>query len=227
MKFAVIGKGKTGSKVLDLLNEESALFEVFDTQNQPQSTKLKECDVAVCFVAGHVMEQLIPELVEAAIPVVSGATGINWPQNLDQVLKEKKLKWIYASNFSIGMNLVYQLIQTFKQGSSLFDQYSFFLNEVHHTKKLDAPSGTALKWKDWLGHDVHISSQRLGDVVGTHTLTLKTPYEEITLTHDALDRKIFAHGAIWAAKELIPDARIGSGLHQFEKLTANKFFNKV
>ncbi len=108
------------------------------------------------------------------------------------------------------------MINTLTKAKNLFSNYSFHIHEVHHTKKLDAPSGTALTWRDWVGENFDISSERTGDVIGDHTLTLKTDNELITLRHEALDRKIFAEGALWACEKV---ASLPSGLHNFQELT--------
>lgn len=99
----------------------------------------------------------------------------------------------------------------------LFEEKTFSLHEVHHTKKLDAPSGTALSMASWVEGTVDISSERTGDVVGLHTLTMKTPREEITISHNALDRSLFAEGAIKAA-QMIVDNKMTPGLYNFQEV---------
>ena len=111
------------------------------------------------------------------------------------------------------------MIKQISKASILFDSYHFELSETHHTEKKDAPSGTALMWEQWLGEKIdNIESKRIGDVVGIHELTLVTDNERIKLNHEALDRKIFAQGAIWAAKKLITDKTLKNGLLNFEEV---------
>ena len=223
MKYAVIGKGKTGSYVIDLLKKKNLEFEIFDSTNSPTIEKLSLFDVAICFVNGPVFESLIPILLESKINVVTGATGLEFDTKLSNLVNEAGAKWIKASNFSIGMNLVHKMIsESLAKASKLFDEYDFNIHEVHHTKKLDAPSGTAIKWQDWSGEKLDITHDRTGDVVGDHTITLTTNNEKITLRHEALDRSIFASGALKAC-DLLED--IGIGLHDFEEITMNKLLN--
>lgn len=213
MKIALLGKGKTGGKVLELLVQNNIPHTVFDSQNHPTLEKLKDHDVVISFLAGEVFKDYLTLLVDSKIPVVTGSTGLVWPSNFDQKLKDLNVKWIYATNFSLGMNLVHQMILIMKEADSIIKNVHYQMNEVHHTKKLDAPSGTALSWKKWLDHDVEITSERSGDVIGIHELKLITPTEEITLKHEALDRKIFAEGALYAANKI---TTLTPGLHLFQ-----------
>jgi 4-hydroxy-tetrahydrodipicolinate reductase len=89
---------------------------------------------------------------------------------------------------------------------------------VHHIHKKDAPSGTALSWKEWLNKEAEITSAREGDVNGIHELTVSTANERITLKHDALDRALFAEGAIWAAEQLIKNQNLTNGIYTFGQL---------
>ena len=95
----------------------------------------------------------------------------------------------------------------------------FQLHEVHHSQKVDAPSGTALKWQEWLGlPQLKISYDRQGDVVGIHELTITGAMEKLQLRHQALDRKLFACGALWAAQKILEDPRLPYGMMPFENL---------
>lgn len=213
MKIALLGKGKTGSKVLELVSNVT----VFDSVNVPTYEKLVQHDVIISFLPGEVFLSLIPVLIETKKPVVTGSTGFTWPHNFDQTLREKKLTWIHATNFSLGVVVLKQLIEKLHTLSSLFQEKSFSIHEVHHTKKLDAPSGTALSMKGWLGESCEISSERTGDVVGLHTLTMETPGEIIRLEHEAKDRILFAEGALWAANYIYKN-NMNPGLFSFQQL---------
>lgn len=213
MKIALFGKGKTGGKVLEQLIATNTPHTVFDSKNTPTLEKLKGHDVVISFFAGEVFLQYLPLLVESKIPVVTGSTGMSWPTHFEATLKEKNLTWIYASNFSLGMNLVHQMILIMSRASSILSDYKFSMHEVHHTKKLDSPSGTALSWQKWSGHDFPITSERLGDTIGIHEIKLSTPTEDISLRHEVHDRKIFAEGAMFAAKKI---STLTPGLHQFQ-----------
>jgi 4-hydroxy-tetrahydrodipicolinate reductase len=156
-------------------------------------------------------------LVEAGKPVVTGSTGFQWPQNFEEILQEKKLSWIHATNFSLGIVIIKQLIQRLNQVDHLLSNKNYTLHEVHHTKKLDAPSGTALSIKEWLKSPCKITSERTGDVIGLHTLNLDTPGEIIRIEHEAKSRALFAEGALWAASYITKN-KIEPGLHSFQKV---------
>lgn len=220
IKIALLGNGKTGSKVAQLLNEKKIDYTLFDSKNRLNHEALKNHDIVISFLTGEVFKSYIDLLIESKIPVVSGSTGITYGKELHEKLISTKNKWIVATNFSLGMNLIYQMIQSLKKASLIFEEYNFSMKEIHHIHKLDAPSGTALSWKKWLGEDdLEIQSQRVGDVIGIHELTLKTPVEEISLSHKALDRMIFAQGALYAANEI---KNLNDGLHFFEDIIKNK-----
>lgn len=116
------------------------------------------------------------------------------------------------------MNLIRKAIQSMSAGAGVLKDPAFHIHEVHHIHKKDAPSGTAISWKEWLDQPVNVTSEREGDVNGIHELTIKTATEEITLKHDALDRSIFAEGAIWAAEQLVHNEHISDGVHTFGEL---------
>lgn len=211
MKIALLGKGKTGGKVLEKFPNAT----VFDSKHQPTCENLQGHDVIISFLPGEAFLQYIPLLIESKIPVVTGSTGFTWPKDIQQSLSNNNVAWIHATNFSLGMNLIRQMIGILSKAQDLFSDVEFKIHEIHHTKKLDAPSGTALSWKEWLKNDCQISSERTGDVVGTHELTMKTQNESIFLRHEALDRGIFAEGAIWAAKYLTTTNKVSKGLNPF------------
>lgn len=213
MKIALLGKGKTGGKVLELLIEAGIPHTIFDSKNRPTLENLKGHDVVISFLSGDVFKEYMPLLLDSTLPVVTGSTGMEWPSDFDKKLKDKKAKWVYATNFSLGMNIVHQMILIMKEADSIIKGVHFSMNEIHHTKKLDAPSGTALSWKKWLDHEVDITSERKGDVIGIHELKLTTATEEISLKHEAKDRRIFAEGAMFAAQKI---PTLNPGLHQFQ-----------
>ncbi|RLA64350.1 MAG: hypothetical protein DRQ89_04225 [Epsilonproteobacteria bacterium] len=213
-KIALLGKGKTGSKVLEFGSQD---ITVFDSKNPPELEILKKHDVIISFLPGGSFKKYIPLLLESKIPVVTGSTGFEWPKDLNKKLKENNLTWIKSSNFGLGMAIIKSILPLIGKCDSLFDDYALNLHEIHHVNKKDAPSGTALSWKDWIGLDVSITSERKGDEVGTHSLSLVTPFEEISIKHRALDRKIFAQGALWAAEKVMNE-KLPFGLIDFQEL---------
>lgn len=219
MNVAVIGTGKTGGEVLDLLSPEHTVGP-FDTENKPTVAKLKGADVIIIFVPGSAVSDVIDTVMETKIPAVWGSTGYDWPEDLNQKLKQEDIKWLKASNFSLGMNIVRRCISVISKGSDLLDDPQFHIHEIHHTGKKDAPSGTAISWKDWLNKEAEITSERKGDIKGIHEMEMKTESESIFLKHQAHNRAVFAKGAIWSAEQLLKDS-VKPGLHDIETIFDN------
>lgn len=219
MKVAVIGTGKTGSEVVDLVPPEN-LVGPFNSSRKPNASLLRDADVAIIFVPGSAVDDIIDEIRASGVPAVWGSTGYEWPEELDRQLSQEGIKWLRASNFSIGMNIIRRCLGIIGEGSRFLDDASFHIHEVHHTGKKDAPSGTALSWKEWLGVDdeeVTISSERKGDIKGIHTLKVNTESETLRLEHEAHDRAVFAKGALWAAEKLI-DPDLEPGFYDIEAI---------
>lgn len=211
MKIALLGAGKTGSKVAELHQDTI----IFNTSNKPTVEKLKGCDVVISFLVGDVFLEYIPLLIESRVPVVTGSTGFHWPRGIHNELMEKQVKWIKAHNFSLGMNIVKSMIEMISKAEKLYQEVNYTIHDIHHVKKLDSPSGTALSWKEWLGKEAEITAERTGDVIGYHHLEMESPVEKIKVTHEAKDRGIFASGAIWAATKILEDESIPYGLNNF------------
>lgn len=216
MKISVIGTGKTGSKVVEILGDNLAF--AFDESNPPTLEKLKESDAIIIFVPGDAVADILPVVLESKIPAAWGSTGFSWPDDLDEQVKKAQTKWVLATNFSLGMNIIRNAINTISRGSTILNEPDFKIHEVHHIHKKDAPSGTALSWKEWLAKEVKITSDREGDVNGIHELTVTTGTEEITLRHEALDRGLFAEGAIWAVEQLMSVQKLTNGVFTFGQL---------
>lgn len=213
MKIALLGKGKTGSKVLE--NQNHQVY-AFDSKNQPTFEKLETFDVIISFLPGDAFKSYLPLLIQTKLPVVTGSTGFDWPTNLDQTLKEKNISWIYASNFSLGVALIKQMLGKLSLAKTLFPTHETLIHEIHHTQKRDAPSGTALSMEEWMNEKCLITSERTGDVIGFHELTFQGPHEKIKISHEALDRKLFADGAIWSAEYLFKNKV--PGLNSFQDI---------
>jgi 4-hydroxy-tetrahydrodipicolinate reductase len=220
VKYSVVGTGKTGGAVASLLGENAVPFDEF---NKPTVAKLKETDIAIVFVPGSAAEQVQEQILEAGIPAVWGTTGYEWPEDLPNRVKEIKQRWVIGSNFSLGMNLVRKAINILGKGSEMLVDPKFHIHEVHHVRKQDAPSGTALSWRDWLGKDALISSDRQGDVIGIHNLHIKTAEESIYLKHEAHSRLVFAEGAVWTANYILKNRFIEPGVYQFSNIFDRAF----
>lgn len=219
MKFAVIGTGKTGGEVINVLSDDQ-IVGPFDSANQPTAVAFEKADAAILFVPGSAVDELMAPLMEAGIPAAWGTTGYEWPADLDQQLKDRNIKWLQASNFSLGMNIVRRCLGVIGQSSSVLNNPAFHIHEIHHKQKQDAPSGTAISWEEWLGKEAEITSERKGDIKGIHELHVNTETESIRLKHEAHDRKIFAEGAVWAAEQLVK-GDISPGFHNFSTVFDN------
>jgi len=221
VKIAILGRGKTGSKVALVCEEQGISHTVFHSENPPTAAALKLHDVIISFFPGTVLNEYLNIIKEAGVSIVSGSTGVEWSEELKIFLKENQMTWIQGHNFSLGMNLVHKLIKVMAEAPKLFgEDMSAHIHEIHHTKKLDAPSGTAIKWREWSGLSSYmddITSERTGDVVGHHRIDLKGPSETISLIHEAHDRKVFASGAVWAAKK-ITNQEMEPGFFWFEDI---------
>ena len=221
MKYALIGKGKTGSKVAEILKAQEIPFKIFDSENPVDASELSHYELGIVFVPGEVFQKILPTLVQSKIPIVSGSTGHTWPDRFDETLKKVGVTWIYSSNFAPGMSLIHKLLLDFNKVKKIVEDVDISIREVHHTGKLDAPSGTALAWSGRLSeHQVNIDSERVGDEVGYHELTLNLPYETITLAHKSLDRKVFANGAVEVANRI---SKFETGLINYEDYLQEQF----
>ncbi len=216
MRVAVIGSGKTGGHVLKLL-PEAQVVGPFGRSNPVSAEKLSTADLGIIFVPGEAFLEMIPELLKSKKPMIVGATGMEIPKDLDQKLKDAGVAWVHATNFSLGVQLFRQLIKTVNKLQSSLPGFKAELLDIHHTKKIDAPSGTAKSLANWSDFPVEISARREGDVVGFHELTLTFPQETIKISHNAHDRALFAQGALDIAKLWI-NKPLGPGLFPLEAL---------
>ena len=159
MKIALLGNGKTGGKVCELATGHTV--KVFDSQNIPTLRDLQDCDVAICFLPGLILEAYIGLLIESSLPAVIGSTGSRWQDGLHTKLVEAGLTWMYAPNFSRNMGKLKDMIEIM---ASIQDQnHSPLLEETLHIDKVDSPSGTALAWEEWLGEKVEFIDYRAVD----------------------------------------------------------------
>ena len=224
MKIALIGYGKMGReiKTVALDRKHEIVLEV-DSHNMDSVTldDIRKADVAIEFTnPGGVVGNIL-KCFEANVPVVVGTTG--WHTRIDElkgICKEKNQTMFYASNFSIGVNIFFRLNEFLAKIMNNYPEYDVFVQEIHHTQKLDSPSGTAivlanqivknLDRKDkWVNQesdsirDLEIKSDRIDDVLGTHVVNYYSPVDDLELTHVANSRKGFAVGAVSAAEWVI------------------------
>jgi len=225
MNFALIGYGKMGRTIEDLGKLQGHSFPVIiDEHNLDQlsSRKLKGIDAAIEFSTPATAPGNIRACIDMGIPVVSGTTGWNekFPE-IEAYCQEKNGTLFYASNFSIGVNILFALNLKLAEIMDQFPEYKASLNEVHHIHKKDAPSGTALTLAQQImevnrqisgwhlkGSENPVKKQagqlaieaiREGEVMGQHNIRYESALDSIILSHDAKTRDAFAAGALLAA----------------------------
>ena len=150
--LAIFGKGKTGSKVIEVIKDKYGFHPtIFDSSNAPSSSSLKKIKYVIAFVPSEILNEYLHLFIENKITLVSGATGQTWDENTIKKIKEAELQWITGSNFSLGMRVVFQMIKILEKAKAIWPSIDINIHEVHHVKKLDGPSGTALSWAQWIG----------------------------------------------------------------------------
>lgn len=217
MKIALLGYGKMG-KVIERIALERGHEIVLKKDEFNTYDGLSTADVAIDFSVPTAAVDNISNCFHANVPVVSGTTG--WLEHFDEMIalcNEKQGGFISSSNFSLGVNIFFELNEYLAKIMSQFDSYKVSMEEIHHTQKLDAPSGTAISlakgvienssYANWTLEDakqgeIHIEAKRIGDVPGTHTVTYDSIVDSIELKHTAHNREGFALGAVIAAEWL-------------------------
>jgi len=214
MKLALFGQGGMGSLVEARSREAgyeiTAVFTDRDAQRAVGeiAAALKGADVAVDFSVGAAVPDHVRASVKAGVPLVEGTTG--WAKELDavrRIVTDGKGALVYGANFSIGVNLFYRIVAAAAQQLGRDPTYGAFIEEAHHVRKKDAPSGTALKLKEIVakvfGDGVSVASTRAGNIPGTHRVGFDGIADQILLTHTARSREGFAAGALLAARWIV------------------------
>ncbi|MFZ5939837.1 MAG: 4-hydroxy-tetrahydrodipicolinate reductase [Bacteroidota bacterium] len=223
MKIALIGYGKMGHEIEAAGLKRGHTFPlIIDIDNQAELTpeNLRKADVAVDFshpasAAGHMLL-----CFDAGVPVVTGTTGWNaLEKEMTEACRKKEGALFYASNYSVGVNILFAVNRYLAELMHGFGDYQVSIREVHHTQKLDAPSGTAISLaqqiigksgslKGWKiagsegPGDIPVEAVREGEVTGDHTITWDSPIDTLYIGHHAKSRKGFALGAVLAAEFL-------------------------
>lgn len=213
MRLALLGKGKTGSMVAKL---HQGPITIFHRSHPITEKELRGHDVIISFLPAEPFIKHWDILINSRCPVISGSTGFTWPDDFHQRLKERDASWVWSHNFSLGMQVMRTLFNSLKRTKKWLSEPRFSIHEIHHSSKIDAPSGTALALKQLIG-DAQITYERKEDVAGYHSLTMDLKDESITISHEARSRAIFAEGALWAARQLMADP-LPPGLHHFDQL---------
>ena len=216
MNIGLFGYGKMG-KMIEQLAQERGHQIVAKVDVGADNPNFSEMDVAIDFSTPEAAFQNITACFENGVPVISGTTGwLEHYQKAIDICEENNGAFIYASNFSLGVNLFFELNTQLAKMMSNLEQYRVSMEEIHHTQKLDAPSGTAItlaegilknsSYEDWQlegsndDNTIPITSKREGMVPGTHTVSYESDVDKLEIKHVAHNRKGFALGAIVAAE---------------------------
>ncbi|HEU4509474.1 MAG TPA: dihydrodipicolinate reductase C-terminal domain-containing protein [Pyrinomonadaceae bacterium] len=210
MKLALIGNGamgqlvaaearKAGDEIGAVITSKDADLSVDDLIK-----RLSGHDAAIDFSVGDAVLKNVEACARAKVGLVEGTTG--WKQHeaaARQLVTNHSAAMVYGANFSIGVNLFYRIVQHASELFATVEGYAPFIEEAHHNRKRDAPSGTALKLRDLmsehLGPDIPTSSTRAGHIPGTHRVGFDSEADQVLLTHTARSRQGFASGALLAA----------------------------
>lgn len=213
MRIALFGAGAMGKLVSSLAGQRGhEIGRVFTSRDGDRSTddvasSLAGHDAAIDFSVAHAVPRNIQACAVAHVPLVEGTTGWNdFEPNARDIVAAHDGALIYGANFSVGVNLFYRLVS---RAAELFQnqhEYEAFIEEAHHSRKRDAPSGTALKLRALLGpkgEDISIASTRAGQIPGTHTVGFDSAADQIRLQHTARSREGFALGSLLAAEWIV------------------------
>jgi 4-hydroxy-tetrahydrodipicolinate reductase len=232
MKVALLGYGKMGKVIEPILLERGHEVVLKANSTHPvQVDELKKCEIAIEISQPHLAFEHIEQCLALNIPVVVGTTG--WYEHLDAIktkVESGHQKLLYATNFSIGVQLTFQLNKVLARWMNTLPQYNPILEEIHHTAKLDAPSGTGITLAEgvlqfidrkdrWVNqptehsNELQLTSIRTDHVPGTHSVSYVSPVDTIEIKHTAHNRQGFALGAVLAAEWLINQP---SGVYNME-----------
>ena len=219
MNIALLGYGKMGKTIEEIAIQRGHQI-VLKVDKDDHDYDITKADVAIDFSIPNVAFSNISNCINNQIPVISGTTG--WLEDYNKAValcKEKQGAFIYASNFSLGVNIFFELNKTLALMMTNLKQYKVSLEEIHHTQKLDAPSGTAISlandiiaehsnYKQWKLEEsnkntINITAKRIDDVPGTHTITYESEVDAITIEHVAHNRQGFALGAVISAEWIV------------------------
>jgi 4-hydroxy-tetrahydrodipicolinate reductase len=218
MRIALLGYGKMGQAIERIANERG--HEIVLKKDENNTYKgLSNADVAIDFSVPTAAVGNISNCFIANVPVISGTTG--WLDHYDEMValcKAEDGAFISSSNFSLGVNILFEINEYLAKMMAKLDNYSIDLEEIHHTHKLDAPSGTAISlakgviensdYKNWTldkatKNEIHIEAKRVGTVSGTHIITYNSTVDTIEIKHTAHNREGFALGAVIAAEWIV------------------------
>jgi len=218
MKIALLGYGKMG-KVIERIALERGHKIVLKKDHDSSFEGLENADVAIDFSVPDSAVENISECFNKDIPVISGTTGwlADYPK-IVELCNAKNGSFIYGSNFSLGVNVFFELNEYLAKMMANLKQYKVSMEEIHHTQKLDAPSGTAITlaegvikhtdYANWtletpISNEIHIEAKRIENIPGTHSIFYDSEVDQIEIKHTAHSREGFALGAVIAAEWLV------------------------
>ena len=218
MKIALLGYGKMG-QVIERIALERGHEIVLKKSSKDTFDGLENADVAIDFSVPDAAVTNISTCLNSNMPVISGTTG--WLENYDKMVSlcnEKRGAFIYGSNFSLGVNIFFELNNHLAKIMAKFSQYKVEMEEVHHTQKLDAPSGTAITlakgiidnsdYSSWAlenakEDEILIDAKRIEGIPGTHSVFYNSEIDSIEIKHTAHNREGFALGAVIATEWIV------------------------
>lgn len=213
MRLAVFGNGSMGQLVSARARSEGHEVVLVLTSRDAErgadeiQQSLRGLDAAIDFTVADAVLKNVAACARAGVPLVEGTTG--WQarqQEVRSIVEEHQGALIYGANFSIGVNLFYRIIARASELFADVEDYAPFIEEAHHARKRDAPSGTALRLRELMktnAPEIPIASTRAGFIPGTHRVGFDSAADQITLTHTARTREGFAAGALLAARWIV------------------------
>ncbi|SDG83433.1 4-hydroxy-tetrahydrodipicolinate reductase [Psychroflexus sediminis] len=219
MKLAILGYGKMGKTVEEIASSRNHEI-VYITSDELDIDQLKKADVAIDFSIPEAAFTNVTSCLEHKVSIVSGTTGwLNQYEEAVEVCKSESGRFLYASNFSIGVNVFFELNSHLAKMMSGLKEYKVKLKEIHHLEKKDAPSGTAISLADQIINEsnyqtwnhppqndkfsIGIEAEREEGVFGFHDVIYDSGIDTISISHNAKSRKGFAHGAVIAAEWIL------------------------
>lgn len=214
MKIALIGHGAMGKLIDRMARErEHDITSIIDDADSGSpaadlAARMRGADVAIDFTVASAVQRNVEACMMAGVPLVVGTTGWNAKRDeIEKIVRDGDGGLVFGANFSIGVNLFYRVVDIAAGLFSRFSDYETFIEEQHHSRKRDAPSGTALKLKEVVSRhfekDFSVSATRAGNIPGTHRVGFDGPADQILLEHTARSREGFAAGALMAAEWIV------------------------
>jgi 4-hydroxy-tetrahydrodipicolinate reductase len=202
MKIAILGYGKMGQAIEKIALERGHdIVMKTDSQNPTEQADFSTAEVAIDFSTPNTAFSNISTALGNGVPVISGTTAwLNQLSEAENLTTKNNTAFLYASNFSVGVNLFFELNKKLTELMKSQDQYTPSIKEIHHIHKVDAPSGTAITLAKNLSTKTAIESERTGEVPGTHIINYQSEIDSIEIKHEAHNRQGFALGAILAAE---------------------------